>query len=181
MYDYRVGDTILFKGQGPLFAIFSLLLSLIVPAWRQLAWKPWHMARAVRKVPGGWLLFDALVDGVRERFYTDEQLTARTRWYPWLKAIPSQEYFAEFIQAHDGKAYDVGIYFWTMAQYIFRHFWNRCIPRLLDDRYTCWELQDEFDDGLGEPWNAPYDCVMIVDFLQACQKKGIIGTPYKIT
>jgi len=51
---------------------------------------------------------------------------------------------------HLGKRDDIAIYFWTSLQYILRHYFNRRIPRLLDDRQAlqrraaCWRISAIF-------------------------------------
>ena len=63
--------------------------------------------------------------------------------------------------------YDVAVYFFTMLQYLILHFFNHPIPRLLDNRYACWELAFFFAREMGKPIQSIHKYPVITDFLKA--------------
>jgi len=132
----------------------------------------WHLSILVSKGDNGCFLLEATGNGVDINYYTFEQLKD-TRVYDWLGREPTRKEWREFIKAHKGKKYDVGIYFWSGLQYLIRHFFNHKIPRLLDDRYTCWELVFEFARDMDKPFDSvyesKYDCPLITDFIRAME------------
>jgi hypothetical protein len=91
--------------------------------------------------------------------------TERIRVYRWLNREPTDAQIQSYLNDVLGKRYDVAIYFWTSLQYILRHYFNRRIPRLLDDRYTCWENLCEFYEAMGKRIVSRFDCPMITDVL----------------
>jgi len=127
----------------------------------------WHLSIAWKKAGNGWYILEATGDGVEVNFYRNKYLFTDTRIYQWFATPPTRKVMDKFYREHIGKKYDVAIYFWTALQYLFRHFWNKRIPRLLDDRYTCWELVFEFCDEMGKPLGSKYDCPIITDFVKA--------------
>lgn len=166
LYEARSGDTLMFKGKGLVFGIFNFLLCIFEKRWRQIPreLRPWHLGKVTSAQTDGLFVLEGTSPCCREHFYYFSELRGKACVARWLKTpIPKDRweiYNKEFI----GKKYDVPVYFWTMAQYLIRHYWNKCIPRLLDDRYTCWELVQSIDCDEGEPWGSKYDCVMITDF-----------------
>jgi len=76
----------------------------------------------------------------------------------------------KFLQGHINKKYDVAIYFFTALAIIIRHYFNRPIPKLLDQRYSCWELVQEFSIEMGKPILSRYDVVVIVDIIKALKE-----------
>lgn len=163
----KPGDIIAFRGTGPAFSFFSSLLCIFDGGWRKLNWKPWHMGIAWSEHDGGLLVLEATGGGVKANQKPTVELETKCRAYGWLDEPPSSSKMAEFFDSHINKRYDVLIYVWTTAQYLFRHLFNRRIPRLLDDRFTCWELAFEFCEDMGKPISSKYDCPMITDFLRA--------------
>lgn len=159
----KPGDTVLFKGNGPLFAFFNFALSTYIPKWRRLKWKPWHMGKLWGKTPEGWFVMEAWTPISRLQYYSNAELEQRAKVVAWLGPLDA-DFKMKCEQQYLHKPYDVTVYFWTMAQYFVRHYWNRVIPRLLDDRYTCWELVQSIDCDAGKGWGSKYDCVMITDF-----------------
>jgi hypothetical protein len=178
MTDLKVGDIVLFRGKGFVFSVFNALLCLLDSFWRSQP-KPryWHMGIAWQKGGGGWIILEGYSPSVRVHFYTHKELQ-NTLWFSWLDKTPTDSFQKKFYKKYIGKKYDVAIYFWTMFQYLIRHYFNRRIPRLLDDRFTCWELGDAFADELDKPWQDEYDCVLLQDFLKACIREKIEGVEH---
>ena len=162
MIDIKVGDIIIFKGEGFAFQFLSRILKIFNPWWDRWGW---HMAFVSKVNPT--IICESEIQGVHENPMPQKEY----RVYRWLEQPVDQAKVDQFVAEYLGKPYDVVIYFWTTAQYLFRHFWNRSIPRLLDDRYTCWELIFTFADHLGRQISADYDCPMLTDFLKHSPKE----------
>jgi hypothetical protein len=152
------------KGGGWAAKILGFLLKIFEPSWD--GWG-WHLSIAWEKDVGGWWILEATGDGVEVNYYDNDYLFTDTHIYKWFDKVPSLKKRDDFEASHIGKPYDVAIYFWTGIQYLIRHFFNRRIPRLLDDRFTCWELVFEFAEQMGKPIGSRYDCPMISDFCEA--------------
>jgi len=162
------GDIIEFKGRGPTFFFLGWILKLFEWWWDRWGW---HTAFVCGKDERGLLICEALDSGV--------QITPLSRYdgypyriYRWLDRVPPQTKVDAYVESVLGARYDVTIYFWTAAQYLFRHFFNRRIPRLLDDRYTCWENVFWFMREMGKPIQSIYDCPMITDMLKVVRFVG---------
>jgi len=165
------GDLVEFKRRGPVSFIMGGLLKLLDRTWD--GWG-WHLAIVWEKsdLSDGWYILEALAGGVEANYYSLDDLKTRCRVYHWLDAMPAVEQLDQFLNGHIKKSYDVAIYFWTTLQYLVRHFFNRRIPRLLDDRYTCWELVFEYCEEMGKPIGTKYDCPMIDDFIRVVGGQG---------
>jgi hypothetical protein len=155
-------DIVEFKREGLASTILGAVLKVFCPSWD--GWG-WHLAIAWEKAYDGWIIFESTGSGVGLNLHYQKELSKKTRCYGWLDCLDEKK-MNESYQNHIGKKYDVAVYFWTAAQYLFRHFWNRRIPRLLDDRFTCWELVSEFCEEMGKPIESKYDCPMLPDILQ---------------
>jgi len=162
----KSGNIVAFKGTSNTFKVLSFLLSIFDSDWRKLKWKPWHLGIAWHKTSGGWWVLAAGEDGVGLKFYFSRELE-EVRWYDWLEKPLTQKKLDKFLKGHIGKKYDIATYFWTSLAVIFRHFWNRPIPKLLDDRFSCWELVQEFAEEMGKPIVSKYDVIIIVDIIKA--------------
>ncbi len=160
----------LHKGGGPVFNIFNFILGALYSRWRKRDWKPWHMSIPIQRTMTGWFVMEGASPKSRIHHYSFETLDRNAvRAYKWLDKKPDSMELGAFMSAYVGKKYDVDIYFWTAAQYLVRRFWNRRIPRLLDDRYTCWEFACEWAEANGKPFQAKYDCPFIIDILDALE------------
>jgi len=153
----RVGDILVFKGEGLLYEILSRLLKLFEWQWDRWGW---HTAFVVY----GGQMCESKAQGIcLSPIKCDPQ---NVRVYRWFDKPPNPQKVNAYLTSHLGKRYDVAIYFFTMLQYLIRHFWNRRIPRLLDDRYTCWENVSQFCDFMGKPLQSEYDCPLLPDMLR---------------
>jgi len=168
----RTGDLVEFKRRGPVSAVLGGLLHLIDRSWD--AWG-WHLAVIWEKsdLGDGWYIMEALSGGVETNYYSMEDIRTRCRVYHWLDQEPDAKSQSKFLKGHLGKDYDVAVYFWTSLQYLIRHFINRRIPRLLDERFTCWELMATWCDFMGKPVHSKYDCPMISDIIKKIQGSRI--------
>lgn len=161
--EMKPGDMIEFKRRGFMAWFLGGLLRLFERDWD--GWG-WHVAITWQRSATGWYILEAVARGVTINFYSNIYLAENTRFHTWLDDNPDDAMMKTFLQGHIGKRYDVAIYPWTAAQYLVRHYFNRRIPRLLDDRYTCWELAAAFYDYMGKPVHSKYDCPMLPDILR---------------
>jgi hypothetical protein len=160
----QIGDILVFKGNGFIYRVLGSILKLFDPSWD--GWG-WHVGFATTKSTSeGCVVCEALASGVQENFYTPDKFTSdKVRVYRWIKPPPSEVKVQDFIEKHVGKKYDVAIYLWTALQYLLRHYWNRRIPKLLDHRFSCWELLGEFCDDMDKPIVSKYDVIIITDIM----------------
>lgn len=160
----KTGDLIVFKGQGLIYRILSRILKWKRPDWD--GWG-WHVAIAVEYHKGkGWMIAEALAGGVK---------------YSWLKGLGLSVADAAGVNSHGrlfycstykcdyrvishftrsihatelrrliaddiGSKYDVLAYLWTALQIFMLWF-----PRILNNRYTCWEFVFWICRELGKP------------------------------
>jgi len=155
----RRGDLLVFKGSGIVFTILGGLLKLFERKWDFWGW---HTAFTVNHDTICESIAEGVVLSPLTKYPSDE-----VRAYRWFDTMPDQTKMDLYLQQHLGKRYDVAIYFWTMAQYLIRHYWNHRIPRLLDDRYTCWENLCEFCEDMAKPIESRYDCPILTDILRS--------------
>jgi hypothetical protein len=155
---------------GPLAGFISFLSSIFDSQWRDLKRKPWHVRLVVSGYGRTATVLDALAKGVEEKPIDSIPLD-KQQAYRWFDDSINADFLKKWVEAHIGKRYDVLAYFWTAAQYLARAIFNRYIPRLLDDKYTCWELIMEFCEDAGKPMNSKRDCPLITDL---CKALGIL-------
>ena len=153
-----VGDIVVFKGEGFLFKVLSGILCLFDSEWRRREFKGWHVAFVSRFWDNHPIICEALAGGVTENFLeTDRELKV----YQWFD-YPVDPH--DFVDSHMGKKYDVAVYFHTMIQYLLLkgvewfqkkfipwHEFTISLPRILNDRYTCWENTFWFCRAMGKP------------------------------
>ena len=161
----EIGDIVLFEGQGVVFRTLSALLSIFDSYWRKLRWKPWHLAVVCEGGLNGYWVLESTGKGVVFSFM-DYKALKECRIYRWLDDEPEPRKVNEFINNYIGCNYDVACYLFTMLQYLILHFFNHPIPRLLDNRFTCWELAFQFCREMGKPIQSLHKYPMITDFLR---------------
>ncbi len=157
-----IGDIIEFKGSGLVYGILSRLIKIFDRSWDRWGW---HVAFVCYGTERNPTICEAVAGGVRLTSLND--LTREYRIHHWFGDDPPDpgEVGAFVVKVLNSK-YDVAIYLWTGLQYVIRHLWNRRIPRLLDDRYTCWELVFHFCREMGKPIQSIHDCPMITDLVR---------------
>jgi hypothetical protein len=165
----KVADIVEFKRKGFMSWFLGGLLKLFNPSWDGYGW---HLAILWQPGYDGWYILEATGQGVRKNWYDRTYLQKNTRIWSWLDEAPLDGYMKTFLARHINKRYDVGIYFWTALAVIIRHYINRPIPKLLDDRFSCWELVQEFTSAMGKPILSPYDVVIITDIIRALKVKA---------
>lgn len=165
------GDIILYRGTGKVFRILSFALGLFDKNWRKLQWKPWHMAFVADEVANMYTIGESVSKGVTEAWLNPD---ADFRVYRWFNEEPVYLEVKMFLLDRAYCRYDLTIYLHTLVFYIIRHFFNRPIPKLLDNRYSCWELVGEFCNEMQEPIASKYDTFFITDILREI-------APYQLT
>lgn len=130
----------------------------------------WHMGIVWSRLGRGCHIMEATNEGTRINYYRYKYLRENTRCYEWLEGEPDLVKMQAFKVSHIGRKYDVAVYFFTAIQYLFRHFVHIRLPLILNDRYSCWELVDEFCDEMGKPWAPKYGFPLLTDFLKAVKE-----------
>lgn len=162
------GDILEFKRKGFVSKVLGDLLGFFERDWDKFGW---HLAIAWDKAYGGWYILEATALGQKINYYSDEHLAENSRSWNWLDKTPGTKQMGKFLESHIDKSYDVGIYFWTTFAIIFRHYFNHPIPKLLDNRFSCWELVQSFAEDMGKPIISKYDVVIISDMIRAFKGK----------
>lgn len=181
MFKIRIGDTIIFKGGGPLRGTLAPILKLFEPHWDMWGW---HMAKVIDVVPDKKEQYDGVtvLEAVfpRVRTNTLNNINTEFRVYHVFTKKLNKERLSTFVEERAGhydsqgnwilgSKYDALVYVFTTIQHIFIRVFKTRIPRLVNDSYSCWELAAEFDDCFGKPWISEY-CIehkypLITDFL----------------
>ena len=164
----KSGYIVEFKRKGFTATLLGGLLKLFEPSWD--GWG-WHLAIAWERAYQGWLLLEATASGVMLNFYEDKFLEQNTRSWKWLDKTPTRAEKDKFFEEHTLKRYDIAIYFWTSLAIITRHYFNRPIPKLFDDRWSCHELIQDYAEVMGKPIVSRYDVVIITDIIKALKEK----------
>lgn len=166
----QMGDVFLYKRGGFTATILGGLLKLLNPSWD--GWG-WHLAICTGRYLGGFEVLEALGGGVTLNKVDEHRLGSDIRVYRVMQNEPSLAAVQELNKVFIGRPYDVAIYFWTALAIIIRHYVNRPIPKLLDNRYSCWELAQEWLCHFGIELCSPYDVVIITDIMKFLEGKRI--------
>uniref|UniRef100_A0A6M3JK23 Peptidase n=1 Tax=viral metagenome TaxID=1070528 RepID=A0A6M3JK23_9ZZZZ len=159
MSNLKLGDIVVFKGQGVLYFILSRLLKLFEPSYDFYGW---HMAFICSIEDGRPYIAEALVKGVRRNpLDTDRQF----RVYRWLGKEPEQWRITAFVNEHEGDRYDILCYVWTFIQRLALKLFNKKLGYLKNDDYTCWEWCAYFAEKMGKPWCDELNFPLLTDFL----------------
>jgi len=146
--------------------VLSFLIGLFDAGWRTLKRKSWHCRLVVSGYGRTALVLEALAPGVVVMPIESIGLI-KQRAYRWFDSPVNYDKLVTWKNEHLGKRYDVLAYAWTAIQYLFRAIWNRPIGRLLNDKYTCWELVMEFCEDFAKPMNSKRDCRLITALCRA--------------
>lgn len=183
------GDYVLTPFSNPIMRPAEAWLGWLEPGWKDLAWKPWHMAFVI--YPGVRAEFitgrahciqlppivcDAWWPKVRQVELRKFQEYRIYRWFD--KPLPVDD-LAPFLigdkvhKARLGAYYDLACYPWTFLY----HMTGGNLPRIYNRLYTCWELAADLALWFGDPWCDMMDYPLITDFLRAM---GEITEPPRI-
>ena len=154
--DYKVGDIVLYDGNGPAFTILSSLLGHWDKQWKQLKRKPWHTAFLTRQKNGVWFIGEAHgKNGVQEArldSYKEKFLVFR-----WFDKDITQSDVEKFLDSNYGAKYD------NFLGYLFTILWFfvSWFPRIIDRKYMCWEFVYLFVDQFGKSFDSQYKYPLI--------------------
>ena len=162
------GDILVFRRKGFISGVLGWVLKRFEPWWD--GWG-WHMAIAWKKGHFGYWILEAAAQGVKVNLIQEKVLKSDVRTYRWLDEPPSDEDLEKFMSENLNRGYDAAVYLWTMIQYLVLHFFNHSIPRLLDNRYTCWELAFLFAREMGKPIQSVHEYPILTDFLKEVEEK----------
>lgn len=156
-------DIIEFK-RGKFFSVSGILGNILKLFDHKWGGWGWHVAFAWEKTALGWYILEATRLGVMINFYPNEYLSKNTRYWEWFMDYPEQDVMDNFAGEVVGKKYDVAVYFSTALQYLILrviewfqkkfipwHKFTISLPRILNDRWTCWELVFWFCRTMGKP------------------------------
>lgn len=156
------GDIVVFKRQGFVSGVIGWLIQRFEKDWD--GWG-WHMAIAVEyHKTKGWLIAESIGKGVTLSWLDCYDRPFKS--YNWFNKEISAYKIRRFLADRAGCRYDVSVYIFTLLQYLVLHWFNHPLPRVLDRKYTCWELVFEFCREMGKPIQAPHKYPMITDFMR---------------
>ena len=159
------GDVILFPGKGWVFEILSRILWLFNRWWDR---KSWHTGIAWEAHDSGWLVLEAVKNGVQINFKPYQLLTV-CKIYTWLDKEPSKARINEFKNLHLGKPYDCDGYLGTGITYLIWRLFGKAM-RIHDDEYFCWEIALKFLRFMGKPLLPISRPVTITGIIKALQE-----------
>ena len=163
MTNLKVGDIIVFKGDGSLYEVLSRALKLFEPSWDRWGW---HTAFIATIKDGQIYIAEALAKGVCVNplsTYSKREYRA----YRWLDAEPDRDKVMAFVREHRGDHYDVLCYIWTFVQRLVLKLSRGKVKLgyLKNDDYTCWEWVSFFCESFGKPWCEEINFPLLTDFL----------------
>jgi hypothetical protein len=157
----RVGDIILYKGQGFLYQSLSWLIHIL----KERNWDRWgwHLAPIVKDN----MILDAQFPKLKMTNYWEQVHAGReVMAYRIFEKQPSKTKVNKFVESHVGCPYDIAVYLFTAIAYFFRPKFD--VPRLINRRYTCWEITFEFADEMGIDICDSYNYPFVTDLLRLC-------------
>jgi hypothetical protein len=112
----------------------------------------WHMAYVHDVLPDESIIVaEAKIGrGVQLTKYADRDSLGDIRAYRWIDGLIPTE-LESYTQKHIGCAYDMACYFWTGLQLVIRKLLGLSIPRINNNKYTCWELVCDMTHYMGKP------------------------------
>ena len=165
------GSIVEFKREGFVSLVLGNLLKLFERDWDFYGW---HLGILWDRAYDGWYILEATGPGVKVNYYSNSYLEKNSRYWDWLDKEPTRVDMGLFLKEHINQKYDVATYFFTALAIIIRHYFNRPIPKLLDERFSCWELAAEFCADMGEPIVSKYDVILLPDLIKAFKEKEVI-------
>ena len=165
----RVGCVVEFQRDFSFFSVPGFaggLMKLLNRKWNGYGW---HV---------GWVtginpirIVEAIGFGVHERPIDKFYEKRNYRFWDILpESIPTEEQVTDVLDAYEGKPYDFLAYFWTAMLYLGRHYINRPLPSVLNDKYMCWELIYDICRYVGYPLAAnDYDCPTLTELNLVCR------------
>jgi len=163
------GDVIAFPGKGIIFQILSRAICALYYLFKRnqmnrvYSWgrRYWHLGIAWRKVYTGWLVLEALSDGVQLKFHPIKEI-ARCRTIPLNKKIDT-DIKKQFFNHHIGQPYDADVYLGTVFYFFYWILFKKMF-RIVDSEQMCWELARSWLRANGKPIAPNNKFTIIVDF-----------------
>ena len=152
MSGFMRGEILNFKRGGFIASVLGWLIKKLDPEWD--GWG-WHLAI---RYDDKYML-EATGKGVKL-----SPIKGEYRTYKVLSYEPDNKQILEFLDKTYGAKYDTIVYVWTILWYIGQRF-NINVPRIINNRYTCWELVYYFCREMGEPICEQWEYPMINDFV----------------
>jgi len=144
---YRIGDFVIFDGDGPAFTVLSWTLGRFDEDWRELERKPWHVGFLSKKDEcGNWWVSEAK-GGVGITETPLSEFKEPYLVFRWFDTPPDATTVKEFIDTYRGEKYDA---FLGYAFVILWYFWKRW-PLIIDYKWMCWEWLWFFAARFGKP------------------------------
>jgi len=162
----RPGDIVEFKGSGLVFNLLSPVIKLCFRDWNRWGW---HLAIVSHKLNGDWMIFEELGTGAQISKLSNTPIE-NLRFYRWFDVEPDYNHIIDFEETYQGEAYDVQLYFWTAIQYFAMRLFHRRVNKILNHRWTCWELVCEFCGKMGKPLVPLMVCPILPDLLRKLEK-----------
>jgi len=168
------GDILLFKrnnGDG-IAGILSWLLRQLDKCWD--GWG-WHMGYVYDVFTDGSIIVaEAKIgNGVQLVKHQGINSLGEVRIYRWVDGF-DLSVLKNFTLEHLGCAYDLACYFWTGMQLLIRRFSGRYIPRIINNRYTCWELVCDMTQAMGKPLQPTLRYPLITDMIKVLNGVRIV-------
>ena len=111
--------------------------------------------------------------GVESVWYPSFGDLGEVRIYRWLDELDT-ELLETFTAMHLGMSYDIACYFWTSLQKILAQFTHHLIPRIINNRYTCWELVCDMARAMDKPLEPIERYPLIADMERALEPVRIL-------
>jgi hypothetical protein len=145
--DYRIGDFVIFDGDGPTFEGLSWTLGRFDKDWRKLERKPWHTAFLSKKsVLGNWWVSEAKGGvGITESRLSDFKEPYLV--FRWFDVAPYEATVKAFIDKYRGEKYDKFMGYLFVILWYFWKWW----PLIIDHNWMCWEWLWFFALSFGKP------------------------------
>jgi hypothetical protein len=168
------GDILIFKRNvdNRISTVLSRLLQLLERGWDRWGW---HTGYVSQVSPDGTIItVEAVIGkGVQTVVYPTFESLGDVRVYRWADEL-SLNALEAFTEKHIGRQYDVVCYFWTSLQRILLQFSNYCIPRIHNDKYTCWELVSAMARAIEKPLQPISRYPLITDMERALEGARIL-------
>ena len=95
------------------------------------------------------------------------------RIYRWLDEL-DDDLLESFTAMHMGEEYDIACYFWTSLQRLLAPLTHHLIPRIINNRYTCWELVCDMARAMNKPLQPVEQYPLIADMERALEPVRIV-------
>jgi len=111
--------------------------------------------------------------GVENVQYPDFQSLGDVRIYRWFDDL-DDNLLETFTMMHVGEDYDIACYFWTSLQRLLEPVIHHLIPRIINQRYTCWELVCDMAQAMDKPLQPVRQYPLIADMERVLEPARIV-------